>query len=875
MDEAQSFHEAFGPQLPVAQHPVFVSPQMLSAIEKYSGKQDPAAWTDKLEMYATMYRWDQATCLNVARLCLAIDSNASRWAKSKHWDTWVEFRNDIIARFGESPEAAAGRFSGLKQRANESGEAFIDRFMELAYKCGRTEDAALRADLVSRLNHELKKEVARQKLPTIKSIIDFCVYWAGVTGIESSADSPKHTADDTTLAGPTREPAHAERRPLASSNNFNRNRQDPRGFNNGRNWSDTSGHRNFRPNSGSYRPPAPHPPANHNSGVDDLTKQLKELKLQLMELGSEVRNPQRSQGQSMRGASHDMHFCDFGSVPAPEQAPYTVHHNEVETQELFTHDELLIKRPLEDTDPVHGQRAPHKRVAIDPHANSVYAPVKATVPPPPPPARAASGPLPAAELRTSTPRRTTSGRIPYNRTPISSSRHAQHQDGVTPGHAGPMCAGPSVGAPAKHNSTGSYSAAAEMAESKGKELAHNMAKSIKLDGVKEGSVVVQAILYCAAGFLLKDNRIVDFGKRMASQVEDLIGKMIPVARTSSSAPASIYVMPEESTTELYRHTASHQPTRTTTCMVDAAIGRHHFKAVVDTGASGSAFGWDFCRRLGLQDRILQDDVPTFTNADGSTSKAKGRLEGIPLTLGSTTTIVSPTVTGGLYNALIGNDVLKCLNAQISFGNRTLLIEVDPSTVQELPIECDTEGSTAVQHLNMFDTNVSAAVKTAQSNGSSPPAYCGYMDIQDNIPPVLTPGDLVSVPLTPAGEALITNDISGPSGLICDEDVDRMPELMDTMSSSNGDSSSERDLTECTLADWITGAAGDTNSDSSSIPDLVSDSEDEGEVNQDWSWQQASNKPGNSTAAILSLDTDAAVGGLVNSCQILMTGVRHS
>jgi len=73
----------------------------------------------------------------------------------------------------------------------------------------------------------------------------------------------------------------------------------------------------------------------------------------------------------------------------------------------------------------------------------------------------------------------------------------------------------------------------------------------------------------------------------------------------------------------------------------------------------------------ISDHLIRPDVATnYINADGRTTPGKGKVFNLPLTIGSMTTLISPTVTEALnYDLLIGNDVLDRVNADISFSRK--------------------------------------------------------------------------------------------------------------------------------------------------------------------------------------------------------------
>jgi hypothetical protein len=117
----------------------------------------------------------------------------------------------------------------------------------------------------------------------------------------------------------------------------------------------------------------------------------------------------------------------------------------------------------------------------------------------------------------------------------------------------------------------------------------------------------------------------------------------------------------------------------------ARVNGKEVDCVVDTGASTSAITLDCLRRLNL-DTLIDATRPSYLNADGRIATGQGKVPNLVLSLGDFETVINPTVTKALnYNMLIGNDVLTRARAIIDYSQGKIVIQVDPSSTQEIDI----------------------------------------------------------------------------------------------------------------------------------------------------------------------------------------------
>jgi hypothetical protein len=349
--------------------------------------------------------------------------------------------------------------------------------------------------------------------------------------------------------------------------------------------------------------------------------------------------------------------------------------------ELLT--SLNVKRSAEEADPV-GQRAPHKRTAINPGGPNRYTP--------PRPFNNDGRPDATATPSDGVPQRMPRQRTAFNVRPFD--QHPANQVPApppgTPVRSAPALANPAAARTSPPGS-GPFSAA-QTANEKGRELAHKLSRDLKLDGRKEANIPPRAVLTCVAGHLAEDARLIQQGMEMARQTDDLLRRLRPAGQ---GIPAALHLAqktigPSRHPEPQARQILSSSRSRSyggPACRIRAAIGGREVTALVDTGASASAVTLDCMRRIGMMDRIRTDIECSYINADGRRSRAKGRAYRLPLGLGSATTLFDPTITEALnYDVLLGNDVLMALNAKIDLANGQMEIRVDPEHTQVLELD---------------------------------------------------------------------------------------------------------------------------------------------------------------------------------------------
>lgn len=338
---------------------------------------------------------------------------------------------------------------------------------------------------------------------------------------------------------------------------------------------------------------------------------------------------------------------------------------------------LNVKRSAEEAEHV-GQRAPHKRAAINPGGPNPYAP--------PRPFNNSNSPAtPSADQSDAVHQRMPRQRTAFNVRPFD--QHPMAHPVPAPPTATPVAATPAATRPSP--ASGTPFSAAQTANEKGKELAHKLSRDLKLDGRKEANIPPRAVLTCVAGHLAEDVRLIQQGMEMAKQTDELLRRLRPPGR---GIPAALHLAqrsfgpsrpPVQQILSRGRSTSYGGPA----CRIRATIAGREVTALVDTGASASAVTLDCMRRIGLMDKIRTDIECSYINADGRRTRAKGRAYRLPLGLGAVTTLFDPTITEALnYDVLLGNDVLTAINAKIDLANSQMEIRVDPEHTQVLELD---------------------------------------------------------------------------------------------------------------------------------------------------------------------------------------------
>ena len=665
------------------------SPQAINTIDKFDGssKQDPASWIANDYDIATMYNWSEAACLRAAKIRLQGD--AQRWAQANQFTSWSDFSLKLTARFGETQETAIIRLESSYQRSGESPRAFADRFRHDADRAGRMEDAALVYSFIQRLQPNLRDEVVRQRLRSIDAAVEYCNYLIGARvqlGMGFSAAQPADGGSST--------PPDRGFRPNPNSGPRRDAFQQPRAF------ARPQGRAPFRDMSNRGRPanppvpPKPSPAAPPPSAVDDLTRQLQQLQINLHQQQNTQRQLQDKDRtiRTLRYALErqpqvpDAQLNFMGPDPLCESYEIEAAENDLDP-ELYT--SIMTKRAAED-EPVAYRRMPSKRVAIDP-THSAYAPPR-PAPPPPPRGGVPAGPRApaAAEYAQRPPRQ----RQPVPRAVPAASNPLTAPQGTVPPLA-PRAAADTL------YPRNRLSSAADLAESKAKKLAAEISKSIKMDGTSEGTVPPQAVLTCLAGFLAGVPSLVQLGRKMAAQVETVVNDLQRSYRSSPASTALLNlatdpvasasaeqqvpnILNQEVVEDEDEELSPAPLPRPTMVRVPAALGGAYVLAYVDSGASRTTVSLDFLRRKALDHR-LRPSEHHYVGASGHLHKSAGRANSLVLQVGGYDTLIHPTVTKALnYDLLIGADVLRAAKAVLDFNKCTLKLRIDPEHVTVIP-----------------------------------------------------------------------------------------------------------------------------------------------------------------------------------------------
>lgn len=376
---------------------------------------------------------------------------------------------------------------------------------------------------------------------------------------------------------------------------------------------------------------------------------------------------------------------------------------------------IYTKHPRDDSDPFM-QRAPAKRVAVNPQGNHPFVPNrKPPVPHPPAAPNSSTRQGPTATLGADQATTAAHGgrstdpalfdnnrRMPRQRVPVSTRPEVAAAGGVS---------APTVGNTVKTATMRSGSVdAATVADMKGREFAAAICKSIKLDGYKEGTVVPHAVLTCLARHLVGDKRLVELGRDMARKVDSLVRNMSPQSK-QMPVNNSLLNLASPTVADQVTHAAAGQVVelnKVSTCKVTATINGQEVEAVLDSGVSTSAISLDCLRRLGMDGLIQTGSGSTCVNADGRMTKGRGKVPNLVLGLGGFQTLINPTVTNSLgYSLLIGNEALSRAHVVLDYGKRKLLVQIDPELQQELDISIttynDPPGALCLEEMLTSDT----------------------------------------------------------------------------------------------------------------------------------------------------------------------------
>lgn len=122
--------------------------------------EDVAHWCRHLQMEAALENWNDQQLLYKA--CSRLTGAAAVWLDTHTLSTWADFRQALISRFAEQPEAIANRLFRCKQSSRECTAAFADRFQHLAAKLDITQNQLPQSLLVRLFIDGLQSDIGMQ-----------------------------------------------------------------------------------------------------------------------------------------------------------------------------------------------------------------------------------------------------------------------------------------------------------------------------------------------------------------------------------------------------------------------------------------------------------------------------------------------------------------------------------------------------------------------------------------------------------------------------------------------------------------------------------------------------------------------------------------
>ena len=145
----------------------------LNSVPEFYGRRSESAecWLKTLGRLASpsVYHWDENTMLEVAMLKMR--DEAAIWLNSLNPNLcWREFERLFLVRFVEPIKEAMSRLTHCKQGHKEGIQSYTDRFKSDARAAGRTEDLALLHQYLDNMSQDLKIEVYRKGMDTLRTI---------------------------------------------------------------------------------------------------------------------------------------------------------------------------------------------------------------------------------------------------------------------------------------------------------------------------------------------------------------------------------------------------------------------------------------------------------------------------------------------------------------------------------------------------------------------------------------------------------------------------------------------------------------------------------------------------------------------------------
>ena len=625
-------------------------------LKEFSGEGSPDVvhWLRQIEMLATANNWNEQA--QICQACAALTGNACYWLDSVILSTWQDFKEQIVARYGENPDTIAQKLYNCKQGVTETVAQFTDRFRQLASKLAQANNplppSLLLSFFVQGLKHDLKHKLIIKHPRTLDEAVTDAKYLEENLAYPlqvHDTNAPRPRANIPTNQPPNNQAQHAPHNPPERFERPPRN-PDP------------------RPNRSPPQGPRNWPPKGHNTRQENemeaINRQMEKLQLQKAALQTNAQAVQYT-GRMVDTYEDHMTNTDAGGIdfadPGYHAGIYSNGWNYGDDDRYYHAYQDDVEMP--DAGPI-GQRRPRQRQGFDP-ANlprraepPMDAPPRMPMPVPRPPQNIQPRAIPRAQPTQAPP--------PPNANPAPAPRRAT-----------------------RASASGSFHISDQLQSTAAKV---SIAELLRLSPDVRGEL---------QGLLER----IDRDQRQPRQQQNLTYSAMESCYKHADAypeeyditPAKVYQ--HQRYDRIYSGDAS---TGISVVKAPVRISGVDATAIVDSGASHTMMSEILARKLQLY-RLITPTHAKFYTSSGKLEKPVGRLLDVPITVGALTlpvdVYVSPART---YSLLLGNNFLAAAEAQINFGTKELVYRKDLDHFEAVPIDF-VEDNGGTERMQMSNT----------------------------------------------------------------------------------------------------------------------------------------------------------------------------
>lgn len=667
-----------------------VAPSSLNSIPVFRTGDSARQWLEWVERHARLFKWPEASKLEVARCRLGGEAQVWEMGAAKDITKWQEFKQAFLERYDVREEELYDMLTNCRQGQQETVREYADRYRHLAAQLGiaTSQDPSHLYNFLRGLHRHIYREVYLMRPKSLADAIEDAVYISRGLDDDGGGKPPVYgnagprgpdTRGSRVLVVPRASlptPTGEAPRPLPRMHDRPRYGERPprlQEWPRGRPEGDRRGQ--GRPAAGGDAPASPSaatptaaPTAAKPTGSTPRKDEVEELRQQLARLQLTM--------QQVMGIDANYYTAqeELGAWGPVDEEGWMYGPNS----------EVYLKRVAE----FEPMPLPRKRVAAAPGQTAPRFPP--TGPPRLPtrgPAVPRANPLP--------PGRQDQGPDPVPTPPQRPpAAEAQHQ--ARPFQGPPAPRWTPAGRPRRGEAGPRTDPIPDDPQAEERRIADEIVGKINKYAVPLG-----VALQCDPGniYARVGARVSQIARQHARGRQQAGGEAAPAGQENAQAnpdgPAPMVALVNDAEgTEAMAAAAANPPaagaSRLQVCRANVKLTNAYGEAVpvvavIDSGASHTVIPYDTLRKLDLVGAMEETPV-TFVNADGNRGRAAGVVRGLQVALDDMIMTVDAFVSKALnYGILLGTDFLYPIRATLCYDKRRLEYTNDAAQRSSIPI----------------------------------------------------------------------------------------------------------------------------------------------------------------------------------------------